>query len=51
MGREVARLVDEWQPAGQHSVSLAGGGLPDGVYWYRLEAGGAVTEVRGVRLR
>ena len=51
MGREVARLVDEWQPAGQHSVSLAGGGLPDGVYWYRLQASGAVTEVRGVRLR
>lgn len=39
-GRSAAVLIDEFMPAGQHSVSLDTGRLSAGVYFYRLEAGG-----------
>jgi len=38
-GREVARLVDGQEAAGEHRVSWSAGTLPSGLYVYRLEAG------------
>lgn len=37
-GREVARLVDGWYPAGNHSMIFDEGGLPSGVYFARFKA-------------
>jgi len=34
-GREMATVVDEWLPAGEHTVSFDASGLPPGVYLYR----------------
>jgi len=38
LGREVATLVDEQLPAGEHKIVFDTGTLPSGVYFYRLEA-------------
>ena len=38
-GREVASLLNERRAAGRHRVSLAVERLPNGVYFYRLQAG------------
>lgn len=38
-GEEVATLVSQPMAAGRHSVSLVGGSLPSGVYFYRLQTG------------
>jgi len=40
LGREVAVLVDEVQPAGAYDVAFDGTDLPSGTYVYRLTAGG-----------
>lgn len=39
LGREVARLVDERQNAGNYAVTFNAGSLSSGVYFYRLQAG------------
>lgn len=39
LGREVAVLVNEGQVAGRYETTFEGGGLPSGVYLYRLTAG------------
>jgi hypothetical protein len=43
LGNEVAILVDEYKPAGSYEIefnaSSASGGLPSGMYFYKLEAG------------
>ena len=39
MGREVATIVDEELPAGNHSKQWVAEGLSSGVYFYRLQAG------------
>lgn len=44
-GREVARLVSGWRPAGPHTAAFAAGRLVAGVYFCRLEA------ERGVAVR
>ena len=38
-GRLVAVLREEDQAAGRHEVTFEAGTLPNGVYFYRLEAG------------
>lgn len=38
LGREIRTLVDEREPAGSHDVTFDAGGLPSGVYFYRMVA-------------
>ncbi len=49
LGREVAVLLDGRQEAGRHVVVWEAGGLPSGVYFYRIEAG-AFRQARRVVL-
>ena len=39
LGREAARVVDEYQSPGVYSVRFNGGNLSSGIYFYILEAG------------
>jgi len=39
LGREVATLVNQHQPAGRYTSEFKGAHLPSGVYIYRLQAG------------
>lgn len=39
IGREVATLVNEYKPAGMHSVIFDASGLPSGIYIYRIQSG------------
>ena len=48
-GREVAMLVEGYQPAGYHKVTFEAGDLSSGVYFAMLEAGG-VKQVRKMLL-
>ncbi len=45
LGREVAVLVNGRQTGGQHSVQWNAGGLPSGVYCYRLSALGPANKM------
>jgi hypothetical protein len=45
-GREVARLVDGERPAGRHQARLDASALANGVYFCRLQAGGADRTVK-----
>ena len=42
LGREVATLVDEIRPAGQHIVAWRPKDLPSGLYFYRLQTADAM---------
>jgi hypothetical protein len=44
-GNEVATLVDEFRPAGNHSVDFSAKSLPVGVYFYHFQADG-VSETK-----
>ncbi len=46
LGRKLAVLVDERQGAGSHSARLDASAWPNGIYLYRLEAGGRFTTGR-----
>ncbi len=39
IGSEVAKLVDEMQPAGQYSVPFNAANFPSGAYYYHLQVG------------
>jgi hypothetical protein len=39
LGREVAKLVDEAQRAGEHAVRWNPGDIAGGVYYYRIQSG------------
>lgn len=43
LGREIQTLVNDFMTAGAHEVSFDAGGLPSGLYFYRLDAGGKST--------
>ena len=51
LGREVRRLVDEYEPAGSYDVQFDASGLASGVYLYRLTAGTQSTVRRMVLMR
>jgi peroxiredoxin len=42
LGQEIATLIDQFQSAGEYSILFEPGNLPDGVYFYRLEAPGKI---------
>jgi hypothetical protein len=46
LGQQIASLVDEVKEAGYHAVSFDGGGLPSGVYIYRMTTGDFVETGR-----
>ncbi len=46
IGQKIATLVDDNQAAGYHEVHFSGSGLPSGVYFYRLTAGGFVRTLK-----
>lgn len=50
-GRCVTTLAEGRWPAGKHSVLFDGSGLPSGIYFARLEAGGAVRTQKMVLLK
>ena len=51
LGNEVATLVDEVKPAGEHKVEFEGSHLPSGVYFYQLRAGEYIETKKMVLLR
>ncbi|MGA9292629.1 MAG: T9SS type A sorting domain-containing protein [Ignavibacteriaceae bacterium] len=51
LGRPVATLVNEHQAAGSHSVKFYAGGLPSGVYFYKLQAGSFVRTKKMILLQ
>jgi hypothetical protein len=50
-GREVALLVDAVQTAGEHDATWHAGGVPSGIYYCRLQAGGRTTGRWVARMR
>jgi hypothetical protein len=51
LGREVATLVNENLQPGNYEVTFDAAGLPSGVYYYRLTAGGFSSVRKMVLLR
>lgn len=51
MGREVANLLNETRPAGNHSVRFNGAKLSSGVYFYKLCADGLVLTKKMLLLK
>ena len=51
LGRRVATLVDQAQPAGSYEVSFVAGDRPGGVYFVRLESDGATLIKRMLQVR
>lgn len=51
LGEEVATLVNEFRPAGTHTVQWNASSLPSGIYFYRLQAGTFVETKKMTLLR
>jgi hypothetical protein len=51
LGQRVVVLINERQPAGDHSIEFNGLGLASGVYLYRLEAGNQVKTRKMVLMK
>jgi len=45
-GRLVTTLVDQAQTSGRHAVQWDASALPSGTYFYRIEAGGQIQQVK-----
>jgi hypothetical protein len=50
-GKLVQELIEQQQPAGEHVIEWNAGGMPSGVYFYRLKAGGKVLTKKMVLLK
>jgi hypothetical protein len=52
LGKEVANLVDEYKPAGRYEVEFsAEGGLPSGIYFYKLQTDSFVETKKMILLK
>jgi hypothetical protein len=51
LGNEVATLVNQEQPPGEHEVIFNASNLPSGVYFYQLKAGGKADAKKMILLR
>ena len=51
IGQEVRELVNGFRDAGSYEITLDAGGLPSGVYYYRMESGPFVDAKKIVLLR
>ncbi len=51
LGREVATLVNEEKPAGEHEVEFNNSQLPSGIYFYQLRAGSFIQTKKMILLR
>lgn len=51
LGREVATLVNEVQPAGSYTARFSGANLSSGVYFYKLTAGNYIDVKRMLMLK
>jgi glycerophosphoryl diester phosphodiesterase len=51
LGREVSTLINQYQTAGDHSVSFNAGTLASGLYFYKLEAGSFQTIKKMILLK
>jgi hypothetical protein len=50
LGHEVRTLINERQNFGAHSVSFDASELPSGIYFYKLQAGDLLTEMKKMML-
>jgi len=51
MGKEVARLVNEYKPAGHYEIKFNASNLPSGIYFYTLTAGNKTITNKFVLLK
>jgi hypothetical protein len=51
LGNEIATLVNEELPSGNYEVEFDGTGLPSGIYFYKLKAGGYVETKKMVLIK
>ena len=51
LGREVATLVNEYRSAGKYEVEFNASNLPNGVYFYRIQAGNFIDTKKMILLR
>lgn len=51
LGQEVARIIDQRQPAGKYELNWAGGNLATGVYLFQLQADGLVENGKLILLK
>jgi len=51
LGREVKTIVNEFQNAGSYSIDFNAGELSNGIYFYRLNAGGFSTTKKMILLK
>ena len=51
LGNEVAKLVDEFKPAGKYEVEFNASALPSGVYFYQLKAGDYINTKKMILLK
>jgi hypothetical protein len=51
LGNEIATLVNEEKPIGRYEAEFDATGLPSGIYFYRLQAGGFVETKKMILLK